>query len=143
MIRVSRTFAIPESDIEEKFITSSGPGGQNVNKVATAVQLRFNLDQSSCLTPGIKQRLKEQVPNQITRDNVLIIESSEHRSQDRNRQAARDKLAGVVRQALHPPRQRKKTHPSRASEERRLEKKKIRSRKKQMRKNPPAPDSYR
>jgi ribosome-associated protein len=140
MIQITNTFAIPERDIEEKFITSSGPGGQNVNKVATAVQLRFDLDRSSVLTPDIKQRLKKLVPNQITTNNVLIIESSEHRTQERNRQAARDKLAGFIRRALHPPKTRKQTRPTRASEEKRLARKRKRSQKKALRRNPSVPD---
>lgn len=142
MIRVTRTFAIPDRDIEEKFVTSSGPGGQNVNKVATAVQLRFDIDNSTSLPQSVKERLKKLASNQITTKNVLIVESSEHRSQERNRNSAREKLAGLVRKALHPPKQRKRTHPTRASEERRLEAKHIRSRKKQLRKSPPPPKDY-
>ena len=140
MIRVTRTFAIPERDIEEKFVTSSGPGGQNVNKVATAVQLRYDIDQASTLTEGVKKRLKKLAHNQITNDNVLLIEAREHRTQERNRNAAREKLADLVRRALHPPKKRKTTRPTQASEERRLESKKIRSRKKRFRKSPPIPD---
>ena len=137
MIRVTKTFAIPMRDFEEKFIQSSGPGGQNVNKVATAVQLRMDIDQASSLTRGIKQRLKKLASNQITQDNILIIEARQHRSQERNRQAAREKLARLIREALQPQKQRKKTLPSRASEEKRLEEKRNQSRKKQLRKNPP------
>ncbi len=142
MIRITKTFAIPERDIDEKFIMSSGPGGQNVNKVATAVQLRFDIDQASSLPQSVKERLKKIAANQITKENVLMIESDEHRSQERNRQSARKKLAALVRQALHPPKKRKKTRPTRASEARRLEKKKIRSRKKQLRKSPPIPEKH-
>ena len=142
MIRVTRTFVIPERDIEEKFVTSSGPGGQNVNKVATAVQLRYDIDRASTLPQGIKDRLKKLAHNQITNENVLLIEASEHRSQERNRNAAREKLAGLVRQALHPPKKRKTTRPTKASEERRLENKKNNSRKKRLRKSPPIPNQY-
>lgn len=142
MIRVTKTFAIPERDVDEKFVTSSGPGGQNVNKVATAVQLRFDIEQASSLPKSVKSRLKKLAHNQITNENILIIESSEHRSQERNRKSARDKLAALVRQALHPPRKRKKTRPTKASTERRLERKRIRSRKKQRRKSPPIPKKY-
>lgn len=142
MIRVTKTFAIPKRDVDEKFVMSSGPGGQNVNKVATAVQLRFDIDQASSLPKSTKERLRKLAHNQITNENILIIESSEHRSQERNRKSARDKLADLVRQALHPPRKRKKTRPTKASTERRLERKKIRSRKKQQRKSPPIPKKY-
>mgnify|MGYP006300245575 FL=1 len=142
MIRVTRTFAIPERDFDEKFVTSPGPGGQNVNKVATAVQLRYDVDQASTLPQGVKERLKKLAHNQITNENELLIEDSEHRSQERNRNAAREKLASLVRQALHPPKKRKTTRPTKASEERRLENKKIRSRKKRLRKSPPIPDQY-
>ena len=140
MIRITNTFSIPTRDFEEKFILSSGPGGQNVNKVASAVQLRMDIDQASSLTPGIKQRLKKLASHQITQDNILIIKAREHRSQERNRQAAKEKLAGLVRAALKPHKQRKKTLPPRASEEKRLEAKRNQSQKKQLRKNPPVPE---
>jgi ribosome-associated protein len=140
MIQVTRTFAIPERDIYEKFIMSSGPGGQNVNKVATAVQLRFDIDQATSLPQSVKERLKKLAQNQITQENVLIIESSQHRSQERNRKAAREKLAKLVCQALHPPKNRKKTHPTKAANEMRLERKKLKSHQKQLRKSPPLPD---
>lgn len=143
MIQVTKTFAIPERDIEEKFIMSSGPGGQNVNKVATAVQLRFDIDQATSLPQTVKERLKRLAHNQITRENVLILESSQYRSQERNRNAAREKLAKLVRQALYPPKKRKRTHRTKASEEKRLESKSIRSHKKQLRKRSPLPDRYR
>ncbi len=140
MIRVTQTFAIPERDLDEKFVMSSGPGGQNVNKVATAVQLRLDIEKATSLPQGVKQRLMKIAPNQITNENVLIVEASEHRSQERNRNAAREKLARLVRQALHPPKRRKNTKPTSASEEKRLESKKIKGRKKQLRKNPPIPN---
>lgn len=142
MIHITHNFAIPEREIEEKFITSAGPGGQNVNKVATAVQLRYDLDHSTCLLPAVIQRLKKRYPNQITKDNVLMVESSEHRTQARNRQAARKKLAEMIRQSLYPPKRRIKTHPTRASKEKRLNRKQKRSQQKQMRKHPPAPDDF-
>jgi len=142
MIQVTKTYAIPERDFNEEFVMSSGPGGQNVNKVATAVQLRLDIDRATSLPQGVKQRLKKLAHNQITNENVLIIEASEHRSQERNRNAAREKLANLVRQALQPPKKRKKTQPTQASEERRLESKNIRSQKKRMRKSPPIPDQY-
>lgn len=137
MIRITRTFAIPEREVEEKFIQSSGPGGQNVNKVATAVQLRFDINASNTLTNPIKKRLHQVARNKITRDGILIVEASNHRTQDRNRKAARRKFAHILRNALRPPKKRKKTKPSRAANERRLKDKHIRSRKKELRKSPP------
>jgi len=140
MIRITNTFAIPESQIEENFIQSSGPGGQNVNKVATAVQLRFNINESQSLPKRVKQRLSRLARNRITTDGILIIESQEHRSQAKNRKTAREKFAQLIRKALKPPRKRKKTKPTRALNERRLESKHIRARKKKLRKNPPPPE---
>jgi len=139
MIRISRTFDIPESEIDEKFVQSSGPGGQNVNKVATSVQLRFNIKESSTLPSMVKERLKELTQNRITTDGVLIIESQSHRTQQKNRKAAREKLAQLIRKALKPPKKRKKTKPTRASHERRLDDKRLRARKKELRKDPPPP----
>ncbi len=118
---------------------SSGPGGQNVNKVATAVQLRFNIDQSGVLPQNVKERLKALAHNRITSEGDLIIESQNHRSQHKNRKAAREKLAQLMRKALKPPKKRKKTKPTRASDERRLEEKRLRARKKKLRKDPPIP----
>jgi ribosome-associated protein len=139
MIRVSRTFAIPEHEIDEEFVQSSGPGGQNVNKVASAVQLRFKIDESSTLPSKVKERLKELAQNRITTNGVLIIESQNHRTQHKNRKAAREKLAQLIRKALKPPKKRKKTKPSRSSKKRRLEKKRLQARKKKLRKDPPIP----
>ncbi len=140
MIQITRTFEIPEREIKEDFVHSSGPGGQNVNKVATAVQLRFDIDQSVSLPQNIKQRLKQIAGNKITTDGVLIVESQEHRTQAQNRKAAREKFGRLIREALNFPRKRKKTKPSKASNELRLEHKHIRSRKKKLRKYPPTPE---
>jgi ribosome-associated protein len=140
MIRINRTLAIPENEVTEKFIQASGPGGQNVNKVATAVQLRFDIDASTVLPNNVKQRLYNLGRNQITTEGVLIIEAKEHRTQDRNRKAARDKFARLLRKALKPPIRRKKTRPTRAAKEKRLKNKKIRGRKKTLRQAPPRPE---
>lgn len=139
MMRITRTFAIPENEIEESFVQSSGPGGQNVNKVATAVQLRFNIDESKTLPIEVKLRLKKLAHNKVTTEGVLIIESQQHHTQVRNRKAARDKLTHLIRKALKPPKKRKKTKPSRASNERRLEEKHLHAKKKRLRKSPPPP----
>ena len=136
MIRITRTFAIPEREIDEKFIQSSGPGGQNVNKVASAVQLRFNIDQSTTLPVEVKERLKSIAKNQITKDNVLIIEAKNYRTQDRNRKQARNNFAQIIRKALKPEKKRKKTKPPKAANEKRLKNKKIRAEKKKLRKPP-------
>lgn len=136
MIKITRTFSIPEHEIEEQFIRASGPGGQKVNKTSSAVQLQFGIKESSVLPDKIKTRLITLAGNRVTSEGILVIESSEHRSQQRNRETARKKLAHLVRQALRPPRSRKKTRPTNASKEERLKNKRIRARKKQLRKSP-------
>lgn len=136
MIRISRTFAIPETEIDEKFIQASGPGGQNVNKVASAVQLRFNIDQSTTLPEDVKERLKSIAKNQITKDNILIIEAKSHRTQERNRKQARNNFAQIIRKALKPEKKRKKTKPPKGANKKRLKNKKIKAEKKKLRKPP-------
>lgn len=136
MVKITRTFAIPDSEIREKFIRSSGPGGQNVNKVSSAVQLLFDIDQSTTLPEDIKSRLKVLAKNQISKDNILIIESRTFRNQDRNRKAARNKFAQIIRKALKPEKKRKKTKPPKGANEKRLKNKKIRSEKKNLRQPP-------
>jgi ribosome-associated protein len=129
-MKITKSLTIPDREINEKFIHASGPGGQNVNKVATAVQLRFDLRGSEVLSEDAKRRLEQLAPNQITSDGELVIESSRYRSQAKNRDAAREKLARLIRQALRPPKKRKPTRPSRVSRERRLERKRLHSQKK-------------
>ena len=141
MVKITRTFSIPNYEIEEKFVQSSGPGGQNVNKVATAVQLRFDIDQSSHLTDEVKERLKASEKNKITKENVLIIEAKNHRTQEQNRKAARKNFAQIVRSALKPPKKRKKTKPPKSADEKRLRNKSIRAEKKKLR-QPPDRQSY-
>ncbi|MDT8325004.1 MAG: alternative ribosome rescue aminoacyl-tRNA hydrolase ArfB [Bacteroidota bacterium] len=133
MLIVTRTLRIPEAELEESFIRSSGPGGQNVNKVATAVQLRFDVRRSPFLTEDLRARLLTQEKNRITEDGVLIIEARRYRSQERNRQDARERLAKVIRKAAIPPKPRKRTRPTRASNLKRLEDKKRRGERKRQR----------
>jgi len=133
MLIVTRTLRIPEAELEERFIRSSGPGGQNVNKVATAVQLRFDVRRSPFLAEDVRERLLTQEKNRITEDGVLIIEARRYRSQERNRQDARERLIKVLRRAIVPPKPRKRTRPTRASNLKRLEDKKRRGERKRQR----------
>ncbi len=115
---------IPESELEEKFIRSSGPGGQNVNKVSSAVELRFHVDNSPSLSPYQKNRLHQIAGNQINDEGFLLIYARESRSQEENRHLVREKLAELIQKASFVPKKRKKTKPTRASKEKRLGSKK-------------------
>jgi len=126
VIRVTDTLSIDERELDERFVRASGPGGQHVNKVATAVELRFDITSSS-LPGDVKERLRALAPNRITDDGVLILDSRQHRTQARNRDAARERLVNLLRLAARPPRRRRPTRPTRAAREQRLESKKRRS----------------
>lgn len=135
MIHVTDTITINESEIQEEFIRSSGPGGQNVNKVATAVQLRFNVANSPSLSDDVRSRLIFLAGRRITEEGVLIISARRFRTQDQNRQDAINRLTELIRQASEKPKYRRKTRPTVASKKQRLEIKHRRSKIKQTRRS--------
>lgn len=122
-LTVTPDLEIPDADIQVSFIRSAGPGGQNVNKVASAVQLRFALARNSTLRDDVKARLRALAGRRVTDDGELLIVARESRSQEQNRRHAEQRLVELVRRALVPPKQRHATRPTRASRERRLESK--------------------
>jgi ribosome-associated protein len=124
---ISPQIAIPDEELEWKFIRSSGPGGQNVNKVATAVQLRFLLAQNSSLPASARNRLRRLAGQKLSDDGNILVSARNERSQEQNRRAALQRLAELIRAAMIEPKIRKKTRPTRASQERRIESKKRRA----------------
>jgi ribosome-associated protein len=125
MIQVTRTIAIDERDLDERFVRASGPGGQHVNKVSTAVELRFAIGRAA-LPDEVKQRLRALGGARVTGEDVLLIDSREHRTQQQNREAARARLVDLIRAASRRPRRRVATRPPALSRERRLSDKKRR-----------------
>ena len=126
-MRITDTIEIDDSELIETFVRASGPGGQNVNKVSTAVELRFNVQNSPNIPTGVKARLKRLAGRRLTSDGVIVISANRHRTQALNRADARERLADLIKLAAVPPKPRRPTKPTLASKLRRVESKKRRS----------------
>lgn len=137
MIQITPQVFLRDDEIGEEFVRSSGAGGQNVNKVSTAVQLRFDVDNSPSLSAEIKERLKQLAGKRMTADGVLLLKAQSFRTQERNRQDALERLVALIQQAVPRPVLRRVTKPTRASKERRLTAKRVQSARKQARQVPP------
>jgi ribosome-associated protein len=140
MIRVTDSISLDDSEIEESFVRSSGPGGQNVNKLSTAVQLRFDVRQSPSLSNDVAIRLMRLAGKRMTKDGVLVLIAQTHRTQERNRAEALDRLIALIQEAAIKPTVRRATKPTKASKERRIEGKKRRSGIKGLRQSKPTWD---
>jgi ribosome-associated protein len=134
MIEVTNNISIPENELSFEFVRSSGPGGQNINKVATAVQLRFDIAQTPSLPDAVRERLMHLAGKRLTSEGVLVIEAKRYRSQEKNRQDALDRLVNLVRKAVEKPKKRHKTLISQEQKEQRLQQKRQRSQLKNLRK---------
>ena len=140
MIRITDKISIDEAELQETFVRASGPGGQNVNKLSTAVELRFDARFSPNLPTDVSIRLQKLAGNRLTKDGVIVIEAQRHRTQERNRADALEKLIALIREATHVPKPRKATRPSRAARAERVDKKKQRGQVKRLRTSRPDHD---
>ena len=140
MIRVTDDIALDEREIEESFVRSSGPGGQNVNKLSTAVQLRFDVRRSPALSNDVAIRLMKLAGKRLTKEGVLVIVAQNHRTQERNRADAMERLVALIQEAAVRPVKRIATKPTKASKQKRLEGKKVRSGIKGLRRTKPSLD---
>ena len=140
MIAVTPNISLDESEISETFVRASGPGGQNVNKVSTAVQLRFDVRRSPSLPKPVRLRLEKLAGSRLTKDGVLVISADRYRTQERNRADALERLVGMIREATVPPKPRRPTRPTAASKRERLESKKRRGQVKGLRQRKPGMD---
>lgn len=135
-LSIDRRHVIPASELEVRASRASGPGGQGVNTTSSAVELRWSFSDSVALTDAEKRRVRENLGTRITDDGVFIVRAAEHRSQHRNREAARDRLASMVRSAMQPPKIRRPTRPSKSAKRRRVDDKRHRGEVKRLRKPP-------
>ncbi len=136
MIRVTSNIELDERELVERFVRASGPGGQNVNKVSSAVELRFDVARSPSLPEAVRHRLAKLAGRRLTLDGVLVLSADRFRTQERNREDARERLLALIREAAIPPKPRRKTRPTLASKKRRVEGKVQRSGVKRMRQKP-------
>jgi ribosome-associated protein len=125
-LEITPGIVIEDAELEERFVRASGPGGQNVNKVSTAVQLRFDPGRSPALSGEVRERLRVLAGSRMTNEGVLVIDAREHRTQSQNRDEARERLTDLIRRALVRPKRRKKTRPGPAAKQRRIDTKKRR-----------------
>jgi ribosome-associated protein len=139
-IAVTPSVILSDADVEERFVRASGPGGQNVNKVATAVELRFDVRRSTALDEGTRARLMALAAGRVTDDGILVIDARAHRTQSQNRDDARQRLVDLVRRAMVRPKRRRKTKPGKAAVQRRIETKKHRGETKRARSRRPDDD---